>query len=176
MSTSDIKNKLSETADRAKAAAASAVDAATEAGRTAKDKFAAGAADTLDAARDLAEDSADDARASFFDAGDRIARGLQSHADETSGFQARVLNGLADGVSTVSDGLRGRTLGDLVTGAQDYARRNPGLVVAGAAVAGFALARFLRSSASAEQRAADATDRLYRDAARRTVGDRGSRS
>jgi hypothetical protein len=179
MTTTHLKDKLAATADKAKETATSALDAAGEAGRAARDEMVARASETLGTVRDAAADRAEDARDTIVSAGDRIAQSLQQHADDAGGVQSRILSGLADGVTTVTDGLRGRTLGDLLSDAQAYARRNPGAFAAGAAVAGFALARFLRSSArdtSAHARAAEATDRIYRDAARRTVDTLGRHS
>ncbi|AZL58547.1 hypothetical protein EI545_06690 [Tabrizicola piscis] len=180
MTNGDLKDKLAATADKAKDTAASAMDVATDAGRAVKDEVKAQVSEKFDAVRDAAGDRAGAARDSLVGAGDRLAETLQAEAQSSDGVSARMLSGLAGGVSTVTDGLRGRTLGDILAGAQDYARRNPGTFAVGAAVAGFALARFLRSSSnrqSAEEaaaaRAADATDRLYRDAARRTVDTQG---
>jgi len=136
--------------------------------RDLKDTFATATA----TAKEAASDGAGVARDTLVNAADRLARTLETEAKATTGPSARFLNGLAGGVTSATDGLRDRTLGDLVAGAQDYARRNPGTFAIGAAVAGFALARFLGASASrraAETRAAEATDRIYRDAARRVV-------
>jgi aspartokinase len=178
MTTTDLKEKLAATADKAKETAAAAMHLAGDAGRTVKAEAKARAADTMETVRNAAGERADAARDTLVSAGERLAETLQSEAGATEGMSSRVLNGLAGGVTTATDGLRGRTLGELFTGAQDYARRHPGTFAVGAAVAGFALARFLRSSSgwqSAEARAADATDRIYRDAARRTVDTLGQR-
>ena len=72
--------------------------------------------------------------------------------------------------------MRSHSLDDLLATTRAFAQRNPGAFAAGAAVAGFALARFLRSSSralDAERRAAEQTERVYRDAARRTVDKMG---
>jgi hypothetical protein len=176
MNTNDLKDKLGETADKARNFAASAVDNATEAGRTVTAEVKAHASETLETVKEAAAEKAGVARDTLVDAADRLADQLESEANEVNGMSARVLNGLASGVTTVSDRLRGRNLGDLLADAQDYARRNPATFAVGAAVAGFALARFIGSTAArqtAAARAAEATDRLYRDAARRTVDSQG---
>lgn len=176
MDTSHLKEKLATTADKAKETATAAMDAATTAGRAVKSEVTAQAAETLQTVRDAAGERSEAARDTLVSAGERLAETLQTEAQATDGVPSRLLNGLAEGVTTVTDGLRGRTLGDLLADAQGYARRNPGTFAVGAAVAGFALARFLRSSGSrmtAEARAAEATDRIYRDAARRTVDTLG---
>jgi aspartokinase len=185
MNTTDLKDKLAATADKAKETAAAAVDVASEAGRAVKAEVKAHAADTLNTVRTAAGERAEAARDTLVSAGERLSETLQTEAETADGMSSRVLNGLAGGVATVTNSLRGRTLGDLMADTKDYARRHPGTFAVGAAVAGFALARFLRASAtrqSAEARAADATDRIYRDAARRSVdtlgghGDGGSRA
>lgn len=176
MNTTDLKEKLATTANKARETAASALDVAAEAGRTATAEVKAHAADTLHAVREAAGERTESARDTLVDAGERLAETLQAEAQSASGVPSRLLNGLASGVTTVTEGLRGRTFGDLLADAQGYARRNPGTFAVGAAVAGFALARFLRASGNrmtAEARAAEATDRLYRDAARRTVDTLG---
>jgi aspartokinase len=176
MTTTDLKEKLAATADKVKETAAAAVDLAAEAGRKVKTEVKAHAGDALDTVRTAAGEQADAARDTLVHAGERLSETLQTEAQSTDGMSSRVLNGLAGGVATVTDSLRGRTLGDLVADAKDYARRHPGTFAVGAAVAGFALSRFLRASGArsqAEARAADATDRIYRDAARRTVDTLG---
>jgi aspartokinase len=176
MTTTDLKEKLAATAGKAKETAAAAMDVAGEAGRTVKAEVKAHAADTLNTVRTAAGERAEAARDTLVSAGDRLAETLQTEAQTAEGMSSRVLNGLSGGVTMVTDGLRGRTLGDLVADAKDYAVRHPGTFAVGAAVAGFALARFLRASGTrqnAEARAAEATDRIYRDAARRTVDTLG---
>lgn len=179
MNTENLKEKLATTADKAMETASAALGVATEAGRTVKADVAAQASDTLHSLRDAAKERTDAARDTLVNAGERLANTLQSEAEGKDGIPSRLLTGLASGVTTVTDGLRGRTIGDLLADAQGYARRHPGTFAVGAAVAGFALARFLRSSGNgmaAEARAAAATDRLYRDAARRTVDTLGHES
>lgn len=177
MTPNDLEDKLARTAEKAKETATAAKDMALEAGRTVKAEVTAHAAEAVGNMRDAAGERAGEARDTVVAAGDRLAQKLQTEADATEGVPSRILSGLAGGVTTVADGLRGRTLGDLLADAKDYARRNPGTFAVGAAVAGFALARFLRSSGSgrmtAAERAAQATDQIYRDAARRTVDTLG---
>ena len=47
----------------------------------------------------------------------------------------------------MTDRLRNNSMSDLVATTKAFARRNPGAFAAGAAVAGFALARFMQASA-----------------------------
>jgi hypothetical protein len=179
MNTQDLKEKLASTAEKAKDTAASAMDVASEAGQTLKSGVKAQVAETMETVREAAEDRASYLRDTVVDSGENLANTLKEQASATQGIPSRVLGDLANGVTSLTEGLRGRTIGDMVESAQSYARRHPGTFAVGAAVAGFALARFLRSSgarARAEARAAEATDRLYRDATRRTVDTLGRAS
>lgn len=179
MSTTALKAKIATTTEKAKDTAATAIDAAKEAGRTAREQVTTHAVETLDSLRDAAADKAETARETLVESGDRLVNTLKDHAADASAIQSRVLNGIADGVATASNSLRGRTVGELFTTAQDYARRHPGAFAAGAAVAGFALARFLRSSSrtsAAAARAVDETSRIYHAAAQRSVDTMGKGS
>lgn len=176
MSPTDLKQKVADTAEKAKDAAMSAVDVAKEAGRTARDEVSDKVSETYEAVREVAADSADSMRASIADSGDRMAQTLHDKADQSPGTQARILNGVANGMERASDTLRNRTVGELMSTVTDYARKHPGVFAAGAAVAGFALARFLRSSSSASAaaaRAVEETSRIYHDAARGSVDTLG---
>ncbi len=68
---------------------------------------------------------------------------------------------VARGVTSASEMLRQRSVTDLTADLRDLARRHPGAFMAAAAVAGFAAARFLRSSAS-RRSGAEAQERGYR--------------
>ena len=176
MTTTELKEKLAVIAGKARETAAAALDVAGEAGRAVTDEAKARAAETLEVVQDVAGERADAARDTLVSTGERLAETLKAEAGATDGMPARLLSGLAGGVTTVTESLRGRTLGDLVVDAKDYARRHPGTFAVGAAVVGFALARFLRASTlrqTAEARAAQTTDRIYRDAARRSVDTQG---
>ena len=54
---------------------------------------------------------------------------------------------VAEGLESMAQSLSRRSLGDLVEGVEDFARERPVAVLGGAMVAGFALARFMKSSA-----------------------------
>jgi hypothetical protein len=132
-----MKNKLEQTADAARDTVASAADAT----RTAAQNMASDL-------RDAAAGKMDDARDALGDSGDRLAETLRRAAEEPGhgSVQARVLSAVAGGVSTAADTLRGRSVSEIAADVRDLARRNPAAFAAGAAVAGFVLARFLRAS------------------------------
>jgi hypothetical protein len=53
---------------------------------------------------------------------------------------------VAEGLESMAQSLSRRSLGDLVEGVEDFARERPVAFMGGAMVAGFALARFMKSS------------------------------
>jgi hypothetical protein len=81
----------------------------------------------------------------------RTFAGAVEHAaaelDEQSPLVARQFRTAARKVEDLSESLRGRSVRDLVNDASDLARRQPLWFFGGALVAGFALSRFLKSSA-----------------------------
>jgi hypothetical protein len=62
---------------------------------------------------------------------------------------ARTLDDVASNVDGFADSIRGRSLSELVSSAAELARRNPTMFLAGTIVAGFAVSRFVRSTAPA---------------------------
>ncbi len=84
-----------------------------------------------------------------------------AHALERTGAQfseneptlAELAQRLAGTVGNLATRLREGSIEDLVEDTRTFARRNPGLFIAGGVVAGFALARFVKASA---QRSLDA--------------------
>ena len=86
------------------------------------------------------------------DAIDGIAGAVKTAADElrqTSPALAAGATRLAEQLESLTGNIRGRSPRELAVAAQDLARSYPVLFVAGASIAGFALARFLKSSGSA---------------------------
>ena len=68
----------------------------------------------------------------------------------------------ADGLEQLATGIRERTFADIYADAEDYARRSPVTVAAMAAVGGFLLARFIKSSADDLAETASVRDRARR--------------
>jgi hypothetical protein len=128
-------------ADAAQTVALTAADA--------RDAVVAGARSTLAAVRDVAVETADDARTALTEVGDRLARTLEgaSAEGEADALRTRLMATVASGLTRASDVLRQKSVTDLAADVKVLARRHPGVFVAAAAVAGFAAARFVRSSA-----------------------------
>lgn len=88
-----------------------------------------------------------------------FAGAVKKAADDVGGQSpavARQLRVAAEKVETLSDSLRQRNVKELLADASDLARRQPAAFFAGSIAAGFALARFLKSSALAPPKAAPA--------------------
>jgi len=71
---------------------------------------------------------------------------------------ADMANRLATTVGNLATRLREGSIEDLVNDTRALARRNPGLFIAGGVLAGFALARFVKASASRTEKVASAGD------------------
>ena len=110
-------------------------------------EHAAGAAE---AALDVAASRIESAREKVAETGETVGAKLReaADADDAADLQARVLGSLADGISAASSRVRDLSLSEIAEEMRVMARRHPGLFVAGAAVAGFAVARFLRAGPS----------------------------
>ncbi len=82
----------------------------------------------------------------------RTARGLGAAADELDDapFQQELLREAADGLKQLAQTVQGKSIGELVGDLEDFGRQNPLGYLGGAALAGFALARFARASAPTE--------------------------
>lgn len=97
---------------------------------------------------------------------DAIEKQKNSMADQVGGFAAVLHNtadelndrqqtslahhthGMASRLDDLAGALHGQNIGDLLDQIQDFAKRRPGLFIGGTVVAGFLLARFLKSSGS----------------------------
>jgi hypothetical protein len=115
---------------------------------------AADVQDTLqDAAsnlKDQARDAADDVKSKGAERLAGVSRAVHGAADElgrempqTAGY----IHSAAETLESATSALRERSVEDLATSFINFARRQPAAAFAGAVLAGFALSRFLLSSA-----------------------------
>jgi vacuolar-type H+-ATPase subunit E/Vma4 len=82
-----------------------------------------------------------------------FARAISSatgELDDQSPMVARYVRDAAKQVDSLSSNIRGRSVTELMQAATDLARSQPAVFFAGAMAAGFALSRFLKSSAGAD--------------------------
>ena len=137
--------------DEAKRTAGQAADAARSAAKDIKDR-------ALGAAESVAEDVKERARSAASEqknqAADRLsgfAEALRSASSDLDQRGQSVASGLvrqaAEGLEHVSGAVRTRDLDDLVESVESFARRQPVVFLGSAVLAGFGLARFVKSSA-----------------------------
>jgi len=118
--------------------------------------FSAAAAEMKSSTREAAEQLFDETRdfaEGRKDAGAdnvaRLGRAVHGAADQLARElpqAAGFIHSAAETLQTASSTLRERSVEDMVEGLRDFARRQPAAAFAGSVLAGFALARFLKSS------------------------------
>jgi hypothetical protein len=125
------------------------------AGESSQD-FAAMAGDMKSAAREAAghvvdetREFAEEQKAAGADNMARLGEAVHGAADQlgrelpqAAGF----IHSAADTLQSAASSMRERSIEDLVAGFRDFSRRQPAAAFAGSLLAGFALARFLKSS------------------------------
>ncbi len=141
---SDVREALTSRLADARAKAGATLSSATG-------SLVTGAGSTASNLRDIAVETADNARETLSDVGARLAAALERTAAETpdgeGGLKSQVLTTVADGLGRMTNGLRERSVADLADDVKLLAKRHPRAFMAAAAIAGFAAARFVRSSA-----------------------------
>lgn len=144
-----VKDSAEDALDEGRSRIGSVLHKVQDKAVDAKDAIVAGAGSTLAAVKDVAVDKADAARESLSDVGQRLAATLERASAESNddALKSRMLTSVAQGLTSASDVLRNRSVTDLTSDVKALARKHPGAFMAAAAVAGFAAARFVRSSA-----------------------------
>ena len=133
----------------------------------------------LEEARERARSAIDERKEGLaHDVGD-FAHALRASAsdlqDHQKGYVAQYVEQAASSVEQIADTLHRQDLRDLMRHTEDFARRQPGLFIGGAVAAGFALARFLKSSS--ERRMTDEPEKQrYTETQRYEAGYRGEQS
>lgn len=85
---------------------------------------------------------------------DGVANALQQTARQLDGEQAWLAQGAeqaARSLNSMAGAMRNKDFGTLINELEGYTRRQPAVVLGGAAVAGFLLTRFLKSSTRHEE-------------------------
>jgi len=132
------QERASEEADQAQHDLSAAVD---EMKATARDA----AGHVMEEARDFAEER----KEAGADNVGRLGRAVHGAADQLAHElpqAAGFIHSAAETLQDASSTLRQRSIEDMVAGFRDFARRQPAAAFAGSVLAGFALARFLKSS------------------------------
>jgi hypothetical protein len=100
--------------------------------------------------------AAERAEATIDRAAEDIERTARALGDAAGGMQGGMPQGLlreaSAALTELSQAMRGRSLSELVGQIEDFGRRNPPAFLGGAAIAGFALARFGVASARSGDR------------------------
>jgi hypothetical protein len=160
--TDDPAKTARDLADEAKGAAASL---ASDLQETAKAASKAASAQASQFASDVGHELnevAEEQKVRGAEAIQGFARAINSAAQELEGQSpgvARFIRDTAAQVDTLSNNLRGRSATELMGAATDLARSQPAVFFAGAMAAGFALSRFLKSSAPANRSGPGSTQR-----------------
>jgi hypothetical protein len=104
----------------------------------------------VEAAQERATGFAEEQRRAGAEQADSLARAVHRAADEMQGASpqiARYVHEAASSVDHLARALRDRSPGELIGGVEEFARRQPVAFFGAAVLAGFALARFAKSSA-----------------------------
>ncbi|HET7587191.1 MAG TPA: hypothetical protein VFL45_03805 [Gammaproteobacteria bacterium] len=124
-----------------------------------------GVAEMKDQAREKTREMADEARRQATDTAERqktaaadqvggVASALRRTGEELGrqdqGYLADMASQFADSVDRFAGQLRDQDVGTLLNRTQEFARRRPGVFLAGAVATGFVLTRFLKSSGRRE--------------------------
>lgn len=146
--------------DKTKEAARKVADVAKDAARATYDAVSAQASELASSVAGELETSAEDQKRRGAETMRTFAGAVQHAAaelDQQSPVVARQFRTAAQKVEGLSESLRDRSIRDLVNDASDLARRQPLWFFGGAIVAGFALSRFLKSSAVASTQSFERT-------------------
>jgi hypothetical protein len=107
-----------------------------------------------DGVRDKFGETADEAKSKGTEQISGVGRAVHGAADELGRElpqAAGYIHAMADKLEGASSALREHSVEDLVSSFNGFARRQPAAAFAGSVLAGFALSRFLKSSASSSE-------------------------
>ncbi len=146
-STTGTTNDEGSTTDQAKHAASVATDEAKQV-----------ASDVRDQARGLLDETKNQVQDQSRTQRDRLVETLRTFGDDLDGM-AQDGNGLASGAArevaqrarTISERLDGREPSELLDDLRSFARRRPGMFLAGAVISGVVVGRLLRGGRDAAQ-------------------------
>jgi len=117
------------------------------------------AAHVVEPAKDKVRHLAEEQKTAGADRLDAVARAVHDAADRLEPELPRQASGYiheaAGGIERASAAIRERSIDDLLQIAANFARRQPVAFLAGAVLTGFALTRFLKSSASMDRGPSD---------------------
>jgi hypothetical protein len=148
---------LRQTGDEAKSSAADLASKARDAAGGVRDEAAGLVQDVkaeggavVEAVQQRAVGFAEEQKAAGAEQADGLARAVRRAADELEGTSPQIAHYVREAASSVDSlgrALRERSPADLLGGVEDLAKRQPVAFFGAAVLAGFALARFAKSSA-----------------------------
>ncbi|MDB5379140.1 MAG: hypothetical protein JWR00_3586 [Rubritepida sp.] len=145
----DVGRQAGVLAGRVQARASEAMGAAKEAAEKSAGEAKEQGAELIGKAQGRAEDLLEEGKATGAEHASGFARAIHHAADDLEGSSpdiARHVRAAADSLNGISDALRERSAGQLFRDVNDFARRQPTVFFGVAAIAGFALVRFAKSS------------------------------
>ena len=147
----ETNEPMTETREQTKPPESDLVQTARDAGAAAQERLGDlrdAALSSLDEAKSTATEKAGEAKAQAADEIARTARGLEAAAAEMEGspLQQDLLREAADGLKQIAHAVEGKSLGAMAAELSEFGRQNPMAYLGGAALVGFALARFARAS------------------------------
>lgn len=127
---------------------------------SAKDRATEMAHDAKDHIVDTVREQAEDTRETTINAIENAANAAGAARDEfqSNTLQAAALEQIGAQINSVAAQLRNKPVDEMVDDVAVFARKNPLLFLGGAALVGFAAARFLKSGSTAGDSADDSDD------------------
>ncbi len=130
-------------------------------------------------ATDKARQYADDGKAratTAFDNLSQVAQDAARSVDERLGSEyGQYAHRAADAVTKLADGLRGKSVDDLLDDSRALVRKSPGMAIGAAALIGFALARIVKAGTPSDDRDVNFTpDSRLTDQTGKSGGTRGT--
>lgn len=127
---------------------------------TAKNRATELANDATDYVSTAAQEQAEHARSEAIDTVESAASAADAAGREidSDSLQAAALNQIGDQISSVAAQLRDKPVDEMVDDVAVFARTNPLLFLGGAALIGFAAARFIKSGEGSHAAREDETD------------------
>jgi hypothetical protein len=125
------------------------LDEVVETAKQAASEIGGGLGDDLRQTRDQVMDQAETAKRGLAGQVGETAAALNTAAEQfgPQSPQAELFRGAARGLDALSQALKSSSMSGLASDLSEFGRRNPAAFLGGAALAGFALARFAQASA-----------------------------
>jgi hypothetical protein len=175
--TNEPMNPTREPADPPESDLAQTARAAGAAAQERLGDFRDAALSSLDEAKSAAAEKVEETKEQAAGEIARTAQGLEAAAEEMEGspLQQDLLREAAAGLKQIAHAVEGKSIGTMAGELSEFGRQNPMAYLGGAALVGFALARFARASTPTGTTAFVPPNRLDAGPADRSVDPSGSR-